>query len=119
MSVAEARMQMTVRLRIADKQFFAAGTAACGIEASIAARQILELVILRMRAGGDFLDAVHELKSAWGVPTRDDQIQREMSAAVRSLGEFKSPEEQDTILERIERLEREVQAQHHPKPARA
>lgn len=71
------RVQMTVRLRTADKEFFAANTELCGIEASVAARQILELVIQRMRAGGDFVDALHELKTTWRVP-RQDEIERRL-----------------------------------------
>ena len=65
-----ARVQITIRLRPDDKVFFAEETEDCGLEPSVAARQILELVIQRMRAGGDFLDALHELKSVWRVPRR-------------------------------------------------
>ena len=38
--------------------------------ASVAARQILELYVQRLRDGGDWIDALHELKSAWNVPKR-------------------------------------------------
>lgn len=62
------RVQMTIRLKESDKDFLAAGAEQCGIEAGVAARQILELVVQRMRAGGDYIDALHELKSIWSVP---------------------------------------------------
>ena len=64
------RVQITIRLRPEDKDFFAEETEHCGLEPSVAARQILELVIQRMRAGGDFVDALHELKNTWRVPRR-------------------------------------------------
>ena len=79
MAADTGRIQMTVRLKTDDKEFFAANTEVCGVEASVAARQILELVIQRMRAGGDFVDALHELKTAWRVP-RQEEIERRLAA---------------------------------------
>ena len=64
------RVQLSVRLDAADKDFFQTATEECGLEASVAARQLLELVVQRMRAGGDYLDALHELKTLWRVPNR-------------------------------------------------
>lgn len=64
------RVQLSVRLDQGDKEFFTAATEECGLEASVAARQLLELVVQRMRAGADYLDALHELKTLWKVPSR-------------------------------------------------
>lgn len=65
------RVQLSVRLKSEDKDFFAAEAEACGLEPSIAARQIIELVIRRMREGGDFVDALHLLKTAMKQQARD------------------------------------------------
>lgn len=70
------RVQMTIRLNAEDKAFFAAGAEACGIEGGVAVRQVLELVIQRMRVGGDFLDALHELKTVWRVPRQEEIAKR-------------------------------------------
>lgn len=59
------RVALTVRLDADDKAFFSEEAERCGLEPSVAARQILELYVRRMRAGGDFVDALFELKSAW------------------------------------------------------
>jgi hypothetical protein len=59
------RVQLSVRLDAGDKEYFSAATELCGLEASVAARQLLELIVQRMKRGGDFIDAVHELKSVW------------------------------------------------------
>ena len=59
------RVQMTIRLKESDKAFFQAGAEMCGLEAGVAVRQIVELVVQRMRAGGDYIDALHELRRTW------------------------------------------------------
>lgn len=99
-----SRIQMTVRLKVEDKDFFSVNTEACGIEASVAARQILELVIQRMRAGADYLDALHELKSTWRVPVGD------------RLG--KSAKD-GSLADRVERLETELRSGRRFKKVRA
>ncbi|MGA1341832.1 MAG: hypothetical protein ACO33A_02115 [Hyphomonas sp.] len=70
MSKSNNRVPLTVRLDPDDKDFFAQHAERCGIEPSVAARQILELYVQRLRDGGDWIDALHELKSAWNVPRR-------------------------------------------------
>lgn len=35
------------------------------MELSIAVRQLLELAYERLQRGGDWIDALHELKTAW------------------------------------------------------
>lgn len=64
------RVQLSVRLDVGDKEFFAAATEQCGLEPSVAARQLLELVVQRMRAGADYIDVLHELKTHWRLPRR-------------------------------------------------
>lgn len=63
--MAEAnRVPITIRLRPDDKEAFVAASDASGIEAGIAARTILELVIKRIRTGQTFFQAVGELERA-------------------------------------------------------
>ncbi len=64
MSQPVSRVQLTVRLNADDKAFFAEEATRCGLEPGVAARQILELYVQRMRDGGDFIDALHALKCA-------------------------------------------------------
>jgi hypothetical protein len=98
----DARVQMTVRLRVDDKEFFATATERCGIEASVAARQILELLIQRLRVGGDFLDALHELKTTWRAPL----LQRELEEPRKALTHPGPADAQEALLRRIEEIER-------------
>lgn len=70
MATDAGRVQLSVRLDADDKEFFAQATEACGIEPSVAARQLLELVVQRMRGGADYIDALHELKTLWKLPRR-------------------------------------------------
>jgi hypothetical protein len=70
------RVQFSIRLKPEDKETFAEATERCGIDPSVAARQILELVVQRIEAGGDYLDAIHELKTVWRVPRQDDLERR-------------------------------------------
>lgn len=63
MATDSSRVQMTVRLKSDDKDFFASMAEDCGLDASVAARQILELFVQRMRTGADYVDALHEVKS--------------------------------------------------------
>ncbi len=62
---SSGRVALTLRLDPEDKAFFAEQAERCGLEPSVAIRQIIELYCQRMREGGDFIDALHELKSAW------------------------------------------------------
>ena len=63
MATDSSRVQMTVRLRSDDKDFFARMAEDSGLDASVAARQILELFVQRMRTGADYVDALHEVKT--------------------------------------------------------
>ena len=63
--------QLSIRLHELQKKKFVDATELCGIDPSVAARQLLELAIQRVEAGGDFLDALYELKNAWQVPRAD------------------------------------------------
>lgn len=61
------RVQLSVRLDRPDKEFFGEQTERCGLEPSVAARQIIELMCQRMRAGADYIEALVELRNAWNV----------------------------------------------------
>jgi hypothetical protein len=58
------RVPLTIRLRPDDKEVFVAAAERAGIEAGIAARTIMEMVIRRMKDGQTFFQAVGELERA-------------------------------------------------------
>lgn len=102
------RVQFSVRLRPEDKEAFAAATEKCGIDPSVAARQILELVVQRIALGGDFLDALHELKTAWGVP-RKSELEVRLAALNRAfVSGSTSPADQSVLADKIEAIEQEL-----------
>jgi hypothetical protein len=99
------RVQIGVRVSATDRDYFAGRAQQAGLEPSVAVRQILELVNQRMRAGCDFIDALHELKTAWGVP-HQSEIERRIAAAQKALGELQSTSTQAATLQAIETVER-------------
>ena len=58
------RVPITVRLTEEDKALFARGAEECGLEPGTAARQLVELVIQRMKREGDYVDALQIVKNA-------------------------------------------------------
>lgn len=64
------RVPFTVRLRPDDKAIFAEVVEASGLEAGIAARQVLELMIKRLREEGDYLKALTEMRDALSTTRR-------------------------------------------------
>ena len=72
MAVESRRVQFSVRLKPSDKEAFNAAAERCGLDPSAAARALLELVVQRVESGGDMLDALHEIKTAWRVPRQDE-----------------------------------------------
>ena len=58
------RSPLTVRLRPEDKEYFSTLTEQSGLEPSIAARQVLELVIQAMRSDRDFVVTLNTLNGA-------------------------------------------------------
>ena len=65
--MAEAnRVVLTVRMRPEHKNTFAAAAENSGLEPGTAARQVLELFAGRLKQDGDFLQALLEMKQAWG-----------------------------------------------------
>lgn len=68
MTRQSSRAALTLRLDPEDKEFFARQARECGLEPSVAIRQIIEIYCQRMRDGGDFIDALHELKTALRPP---------------------------------------------------
>ena len=57
------REPVTVRLAPEDKAMFAAIAREAGLDAGTAGRQILELVLQRVRAGGDLIDVLAHLRA--------------------------------------------------------
>lgn len=57
------RYPVTVRLDPRDKETFCEAAESIGLEPGTAARQIIELICQRMRAGSDLLDVLQHLKN--------------------------------------------------------
>ena len=64
MSRLSNRVALTVRLDPEDKDFFAEHAERCGIEPSVAARQILELYVQRLRESGDYIQTLSDFSQA-------------------------------------------------------
>ena len=60
----QIRQPITVRLKAEDKAVFARGAEECGLEPGTAARQLIELVVQRMKTQGDYVDALQIVKNA-------------------------------------------------------
>jgi hypothetical protein len=109
MPSGERRVPFSLRISAQAKAQFSAATERCGIDPSTAARQLLELVVQRLDAGGDFIDALHELKEVWGVP-RKSEIELRLESLTRALASFSPPEDHAVLVNKIEAVERELQA---------
>ena len=63
------RQPLTVRLDPESKKLFAEEAEKCGLEAGVAARQILELYVQRLRESGDYIqtlaDFLSRLEARW------------------------------------------------------
>ncbi|MBI3439796.1 MAG: hypothetical protein HY054_14310 [Proteobacteria bacterium] len=101
------RVQFSMRLRPQDKDTFSAAAEQCGIDPSVAARQLIELVVQRIELGGDLLDAIHELKTAWGVPRRSP-IQNRLAALNRAVANFTPSNDLSSLEDKIEAIETEL-----------
>jgi len=65
MTNAANRAQLSIRMNLEDRDLLADEAATSGLDVSAAARMVLELTLQRIRAGGDLLDAVHEMKNCF------------------------------------------------------
>lgn len=101
------RTQFSFRLGAREKRRFSDAAEQCGMDPSSAARALVELVVQRLDAGGDFLDAIHELKSAWGVPRQSD-LEMRLESLTKTLATFKPRGDQEALLDKIEEVEREL-----------
>lgn len=55
---------LTVRLDPESKKLFAEEAERCGLDAGVAARQILELYVQRLREGGDYIQTLADFSAA-------------------------------------------------------
>jgi len=58
------RQPLTVRLDPESKKLFAEEAEKCGLEAGVAARQILELYVQRLRESGDYIQTLSDFSQA-------------------------------------------------------
>jgi len=62
------RLPLTVRLDPDSKRLFTEQAERCGLEPGVAARQILELYVQRLREGGDYIQTLADFSSALKTP---------------------------------------------------
>lgn len=58
------REPLTVRLDPESKRLFSEGAEKCGLEPGVAARQILELYVQRLRESGDYIQTLADFSAA-------------------------------------------------------
>lgn len=58
------REPLTVRLDPESKRLFSEGAERCGLEPGVAARQILELYVQRLRESGDYIQTLADFSAA-------------------------------------------------------
>ncbi len=58
------REPLTVRLDPESKKLFSTEAEKCGLEAGVAARQILELYVQRLRESGDYIQTLSDFAQA-------------------------------------------------------
>lgn len=58
------RQPLTVRLDPESKKLFSEEAEKCGLEAGVAARQILELYVQRLRESGDYIQTLADFSAA-------------------------------------------------------
>ena len=64
MTKSANKTPLTVRLDPESKKLFAEEAERCGLEAGVAARQILELYGQRLREGGDYIQTLADFSAA-------------------------------------------------------
>lgn len=64
MSKTANRQPLTVRLDPESKRLFAEEAEKCGLEPGVAARQILELYVQRLRESGDYIQTLADFSQA-------------------------------------------------------
>jgi hypothetical protein len=64
MSKTANRQPLTVRLDPESKRLFSEEAEKCGLEPGVAARQILELYVQRLRESGDYIQTLADFSQA-------------------------------------------------------
>ena len=64
MTKSANKTPLTVRLDPESKKLFAEEAERCGLDAGVAARQILELYVQRLREGGDYIQTLADFSAA-------------------------------------------------------
>jgi hypothetical protein len=93
-----------VRLHETDKQRFGDAAESVGMDASVVARRLIELMLRRLDQGGDLLDAIQEAKNAW------QQRQPGLGAHSVNSDEASAPSRDsfEYAMKRIDELEAEL-----------
>lgn len=102
-----ATSHLSVRIPERDKAALVAAAAECGVEPSVAIRQVVDLMARRFEAGADFWDVMREMKAALQGP-RPSEIERRIAAVQRALAEWKPADAQEGLLEQLDELERQL-----------
>ena len=64
MSKTQNRQPLTVRLDPESKRLFSEEAEKCGLEPGVAARQILELYVQRLKESGDYIQTLADFSAA-------------------------------------------------------
>lgn len=103
----QATSHLSVRVPERDKAALVAASTACGVDASVAVRQVVELMARRFEAGADFWDVMAELKAALQ-PSHDSEIERRITAAQKVLADLVPANDQSSLLDRLAALEQQL-----------
>ena len=68
--------QLSIRLHPPTRAAFGEAVEKCGMDPSAGARLVVELLVKRLERGGDFLDAVQEMRVAWQMQERANDVAR-------------------------------------------
>lgn len=101
---SEARMvQFSLRLDPADKATLTEAAELCDTDASSIARELLELVAERVRAGGSARDVLNELRVLWR-ERRLESLEQQLADANKRLDRFQAPESFEATCREISRI---------------
>lgn len=100
----EARIPFSIRLDPAAKRALSDAAERCETDASTVARELIELVVQRVEAGGgDLHSALEEMRNLWRERVRSD-LERRLLLKNGSLAQLKSREEYEATCREISEL---------------
>jgi hypothetical protein len=100
----EARIPFSIRLDPSAKRALSDAAERCETDASTVAREVLELVVQRVEAGGGDLRAtLEEMRELWRDRVRAD-LERRLALRGKALAQFQSREDYEATCREISEL---------------